>query len=262
MSTPPPAYAPVPPVSPEPAQPRLSEGQRLIDTFIAPRKTFGDIRVNSSWWVPWLLSTILGVAFGAVAAQKLDMVQFSRHQIEQSKFAQRQFEQLSPEQQEQNLRIRAAVSKVAFYVAPIFFAVLFGLVAAAVLMAVFNFGFAAEVTFSQAMAVVFYSFLPRAVLSILLGVSLLVASDPNSIDIAGNPMPTNAGFFMDPGGNKFLYSLISNLDLFALWTVVLLGMGFAVVSKNRKLTAGTAIATMCVIYGLLILIGAGFKAAF
>lgn len=262
MSTPPPAYAAVPPVSPEPGQPRLSEGERLVDTFIAPRKTFADIGVNSSWWVPWLLSTILGLAFGAVAAQKLDMVEFSRHQIEQSKFAQRQFEQLSPEQQEQNLRIRAAISKGAFYIAPIFFTVLFGLVAAAVLMGVFNFGFAAEVTFSQAMAIVFYSFLPRAILSILLGVSLLVASDPNSIDFTGNPMPTNVGFFMDPGGNKFIYSLISNVDLIALWTVVLLGLGFATVSKNKKLTAGTGIATMCVLYGLLILIGAGLKAAF
>jgi hypothetical protein len=262
MSTPPPTYAPVPsPVSPEPAQPRLSEGARLVNTFIAPRKTFEDIRLNSSWWVPWLLTAILSIAFGAIAAQKIDMVQFARHQVEQSKIAQRQFEQLSPEQQEQQIRIRAATTKVIFYIAPIF-SLIIGLVAAAVLMAVFNFGFAAEVTFPQSLAIVFYSFLPRAILAILLGVSLLVASDPNSIDIAGNPMPTNIGFFMDPGGNKFIYSLISNLDLFALWTVCLLGLGFAAVSRNKKLTPGTGIATMLVIYAVLIVIGAGLKAAF
>lgn len=261
MSTPPPAYAAAPPVSPEPGQPRLSEGERLIDTFIAPRKTFTDIRVNSSWWVPWLITTILSVAFGAIAAQKIDMVQFTRHQIEQSKFRQQQFEQLPADQQERQLQIGATFTKVVFYIAPVF-SLLFGLIAAAVLMAVFNFGFAAEVTFSQALAIVFYSFLPRSILALLMGISLLVASDPNSIDIAGNPMPTNLGFFMDPQGNKFLYSLISNIDIFALWTVVLMGLGFAVASRNKKLTAGTGITTLLVIYGVLIMAGAAFKAAF
>jgi hypothetical protein len=263
MSTPPPPmYGSAPaPISPEPAQPRLSEPARIINTFIAPRKTFEDIRVNASWWVPWLLATIIGVGFGAIVAQKIDMVQFTRHQIEQSKMRQRQMEQLSPEQQERQISMGAAITKVAFYISPIF-ALIIGLVVAAALMAVFNFGFAADVSFPQAMAIVFYSFLPRTILAILLSVSLLVASDPNSIDIGGNPMPTNFAFFMDPQGNKFLYSLISYVDLFALWSAILLGIGFAAVSKNKKLTTGTAVATMLVIYAVIMLIGAGFKSAF
>src|SRR5215467_1009117 len=116
MSTPPPpSYAPAPvPPSPEPAQPRLSEGSRIIDSFIAPKKTFEDIRVNSSWWVPWLLTTIIAVAFGAIAANKIDMAQFMRHQIEQSKAQSAQFDQLTPAQQEQQLRFASAFSKGIF----------------------------------------------------------------------------------------------------------------------------------------------------
>jgi hypothetical protein len=263
MSAPPPATNLSAP-GPQPAEafpPKLSEGARLIDTFIAPRKTFEDIRQNSSWWVPWLISAILSVAFGAIAAQRIDMVQFTRHQIEQSKMRQRQMEQLSPEQQERQIRFGATVTKVAFYVSPVF-SLIGGLVIAAVLMAVFNFGFAAEVSFPQAMAIVFYSFLPRGVLALLLGVSLLVSGDPNSIDIAGNPMPTNPGFFMDPQGNKFLYSLASGLDIFALWIVILLGLGFAAASSNRKLQASTTITTMLVIYAVVTLAIAAVKAAF
>lgn len=263
MSTPPPPMqgsAPVP-TSPESQQPRLSEGERLVDTFIAPRKTFEDIRVNASWWVPWLLTTILSLIFGAVAAQKIDMVQFTRHQIEQSKMRQRQMEQLSPEQQERQIQIGASFTKVAFYVSPIF-ALILGLIVAAVLMAVFNFGFAAEVSFPQALAIAFYAYLPRAIYAVLLTVSLLVASDPNSIDITGNPMPTNLAFFMNPDSNKFVYSLLSYIDLFAVWPAVLMGLGFSTVSAKRKLKAGTAIATMLVIYGLVALIGAGIKTAF
>lgn len=262
MSTPPPpTYAPSPQTSPEPAQPRLSETARLIDTFIAPRKTFADIRVNPRWWVAWLVSAVIGVVFAVVVVQKIDMVQLTRHQIEQSKVRQSQFEQLPPERQEQQLRFAANITKIAFYATP-FFGLILGVVFAAVLMGVFNFIFAAEVGFPEALAIVFYSLLPRSLYALLMSVSLGVASDPNSIDITGNPMPTNIGFFMDPQGNKFIYSLLSNLDLFAIWTVVLLGLGFATVSSNKKLTAGSGIATMCVIYGILILIGAAVKAAF
>jgi hypothetical protein len=254
-------YAPTPQPSSGPLPPRLSAGARLVNVFIAPRKTFEDVRVNSSWWVPWLVGVIVSFIFGAIAAQKIDMVEFARHQVEQSKFAQRQLEQLPPEQREKQIQLRANITKYTFYIVP-FFTILFGVIVGAVLMAVFNFGFAAEVTFSEALAIVFYAYLPRALFALLLGGSLLVASDPNSVDIAGNPMPTNPAFFMDPQGNKFLYSLLGYVDIFALWSTILMGLGFAVVSRNRKLTPSTGITTMLVVYGVLALIGSFFKAAF
>lgn len=261
MSTPPPPIAaPVEPGA-QPTQPGLSQLARLIDIFIAPGKTFEDLKLNASWWVPFLLGAIISLAFAAVVVQKIDLVRFSRQQIEQNKFAQKQIEQLPPEQQERAVQAGATRTKFFFYISPIV-GFIISLIVAAVLMGVFNFGFAADIPFKRALAIVFYSFFPRALYAVLLAVSLLVASDPNTIDIAGNPMPTNPGFFMDPQGNKFIYSLASNLDVIALWTVVLLGLGFSAASTNRKLKSSTTIATMCVIYGVLILIGAGLKAAF
>src|SRR5215831_7187838 len=195
MSTaPPPIAAPVPPAG-QPAQAGLSEASRLINTFFAPRKTFEDLQRNSRWWVPWLVATIFGILFSVVFVQKIDMVRFTRQQIEQSKLAQRQMDQLSPEQQERAIQQRAAINKVVFYISPVF-GLIGGLIMAAILMAVFNFGFAAEIPFGRALAVVFYSFLPRIIVVTLLVVSLWVAADPNTIDIANNPMPTNPAFFM------------------------------------------------------------------
>jgi Yip1 domain len=259
---PPPSFAPAPAsMTPEPQEPGLSEPARLLNTFISPTKTFADLRRNERWWVAWLVGAVLAVLFGVAAGQKADLMHIARQQVEQSKFAQRQFDQLSPEQQEQQLRIRATATKIIFYAAPVF-NLISGLICAAILMAIFSFGFGAEVPFPRAMAIVFYSFLPRAVYSTLLAVSLVFASDPSSIDLLGNPMPTNAGFFMDPQGNKFIYSFMSNLDLFAIWSVVLLGLGFATASSNRKLKPGTAIGTMLAIYFVLILIGAALKSVF
>jgi Yip1 domain len=261
MTTPPPPIAaPLQPGA-EPTQPGLSQAARLINIFIAPRKTFEDLRLNASWWVPFLLGAVISLAFGIVAVQKIDLVRLTRQQIEQNKFAQRQIEQLPPEQQERAYQQGATRSKFAFYLSPVI-GFIGSLICAGVLMGVFNFGFAAEIPFKRALAIVFYSFFPRALYAVLLAISLLVASDPNAIDIAGNPMPTNPGFFMDPQGNKFIYSLASNLDIMALWTVILLGLGFSAASTNKKLSSGTTIATMCVIYGGLILIIAGLKVAF
>jgi len=249
------------PVAAEPAGPGLSEPQRLINTFIAPKKTFEDLKRNSSWWVPWLISSICVLAFGIVAVQKIDMRQYVQQQVDKSPIAQKQLERLTPEQREQNLAIRATATKVIFYVFPVFI-LIGGLIYAAVLMGIFNFMLGAEVSFSRALAVVFYAGIPLTIRSILLIVSLFTSSDPSTIDISGNPMPTNPGFFLDPQGNKIIYALASAFDIFTIWYVLLLGIGFAVASTNRKPTTSTGVATLFATYGIIVLIGIGFKMVF
>src|SRR5258708_37692369 len=123
---------------------------------------------------------------------------------------------------------------------------MFGLVGdlfvAAFFLGIFNFGFAAEIRFQQALAVVMYAYLPRIFSAILTGVAILTSSDPNSIDFAhGNPIATNPAFFMNPDSNKILYTLASGLDIFAIWPAILLGFGFATVSSSLKLKPSTDI---------------------
>lgn len=259
MSTPPPIAAPVDP-NVQPSEPGLSEPQRIIDTFIAPRKTFEDLKRNSSWWVPFVLSAVVTLAFGILAVQRVDIGRFVQQQIERSPSAQKRLEQATPQQREQGIAIQTTITKFFFYAYP---GVIFigGLVFAAILMAVFNFILGGEVPFKRALAVVFYSFLPWNLATILLGVSLLVSSDPNSIDL-NNPMPTNVAFFLDPLGNKFAYAIAQSIDIFRIWAVVLLGLGFTVASSNRKPTLSTGVTTMFIIYGIVVLVGAGLKVVF
>jgi hypothetical protein len=64
------AAAIVPP--PDPQQPApLSEGQRLLDTFIAPSKTFTDLRRSAAWWAPFLISVVISVLFVGVVDHKI-----------------------------------------------------------------------------------------------------------------------------------------------------------------------------------------------
>ncbi|HEY1936730.1 MAG TPA: YIP1 family protein [Candidatus Angelobacter sp.] len=249
------------PITTESAAPGLSEPQRLVNTFIAPRKTFEDLKRNASWWAPWLISAVFALIFATVAVQKLDMGRFVQQQIDRSTRAQKRMEQLTPEQRAQSIALQTTITKVTFYMVP-FFLLIGGLITAAILMAVFNFILGAEVPFQRAIAIAFYAALPGILGSILLIVSVLVSADPSTIDIAGNPMPTSLGFFMDPEGNKVLYGLASALDIFKIWWVILLGLGFSIASSNRKPSVGTALTTTFVLYGIVVLIGIGFKVAF
>jgi Yip1 domain len=260
---PPPVNPPLPVIAAdEPTGPGLSEPQRLVNVFIAPSKTFTDIRRNASWWKPWLISTIIGLIFGVVAAQKIDMVRFAQQQIDKSPSAQRRMEQATPEQREQGLAMQAKITKYSFYAIPLFFGLVGGLIIAAIFMGVFNFILGAEISFQRALAVTFYSYFPGIIKTVLLCISLLAASDPNSIDIAGNPMPTNPAFFMDPMGNRFIYTLLSYVDIFAIWYVVLLGIGFALASSNRKVSTSTGISAVFTAYGLWALGAACLKLIF
>ena len=38
--------------------PPLSQAERVVDTFVAPRKTFTDIRRSASWWLPFVLMVL------------------------------------------------------------------------------------------------------------------------------------------------------------------------------------------------------------
>jgi hypothetical protein len=252
--------------SPEPAiiaptGPGLSEPQRLINVFIAPSKTFEDLKRNPSWWVPWVISAIVSLLAAFVIVQKVDLPRLAQHRLEQSKMGQRQLEQASPADRERILSIQVVSLKVSFFLRSIF-GLLFGLVIAAILMAVFNFGLAAEIPFQRAMAIVFYGSLPGLLKTVLLCLSLWFSADPGGIDPDINPVATNPGFFMDPQNGKFLYYLVSGVDVIAIWITVLLAIGFATASSNKKLTIGTALTTMFSIYAVLILVGAAVGSAF
>ena len=252
--------APLQPTAPEPAGPGLSEPQRLVNVFIAPSKTFADLQRNPSWWVPWLITGIFSIIFGAVAVQKIDIPRFLQQEIEKSPSAQRRLEQLTPEQRERGMAIQATIVKGTFFAFPVI-SLLSGLVIAVILMAVFNFMLGAEVPFQRAMAVVFYSYVPFIISTVLLTISIMVSSDPNTIDIT-NPMPTNPGFFMNPLSNRFIYAIASSLDIFSLWVVTLLGLGFAKASSNRKPSVSTGITTMFVVFAIFVLCRAAWRSIF
>src|SRR5579863_8162992 len=95
---PPVTSAPVPAAAAAPTAPPLSEAARIVNTFIAPSKTFTDLRRSAAWWGPWILISILSVAFMFTVGKQVTFEQASKNQVEHSRRAE-QFDKLPPDQQ-------------------------------------------------------------------------------------------------------------------------------------------------------------------
>ena len=248
-------------VAPEAPPPvKLSTMSRIINTFIAPSQTFTDLRHHTTWttWVaPWLLIAIVSWVFVAVMAQKIGFEQLAQNQLRLSPKRAEQLERLPPEQRARQMAISVTVSKVISYAIP-FFTLIFLVIVAAVLMATFNFGVGAEVPFKVALAIVFYASLPGLVKS-LLGIIIMFAGvDPEGF-VPQNPVATNPGHLINPAESPVLYSVLSSIDIVAIWTLVLTAIGFSCVSKMNK---GTTLGVVFGWYILVTLVGAGFAALF
>jgi hypothetical protein len=231
---------PPPPMIPEPVPEPLSQGSRIVNTIIAPTKTFDDLRRSASWWAPWVLMAIISLLFSATMARYVGFEQISKNQIARSSRAD-QFEKLPASQQAQQIRISVLITRYISYAYPLLMLLIF-VIMAAVLMGTFNLAAGAAVKFKVALAIVIYSSLP-GILGALLGiVSVLVGGMTGTLDREAfnitNPVATNVAYFMDPGGNRFLYALLTGVDVFVIWTITLMGIGFAC---NSKVKRGTAI---------------------
>ena len=76
----------------------LTEVERVVDTFVAPSKTFTDIKRNASWWVPWLLMSIFGLAMVFTVDKKLGMDTAYENQMRLSPKQMDKMDQLPPDQ--------------------------------------------------------------------------------------------------------------------------------------------------------------------
>lgn len=78
------AAAPLPPVASSPTQEAapLSQGARIINIFIAPSKTFTDLRRSAAWWAPFLLMTVVSLIFVYTAGQKIGFRKIMENQMQ------------------------------------------------------------------------------------------------------------------------------------------------------------------------------------
>jgi hypothetical protein len=239
-----------------PAAPERSFVQNLIDVILSPREAFEAIVAKPRFWLALAFYLALVITFTAVWVSKVDPAEFGKAQLIESG----QWDKMTPEQRAgaQSMQTRtvfAVFSGVGILVGtPIFL-----LVVAGTLLFVFRFFYAGEVTFKQSLGIVSHSFAALSLVTTpLLFLVFFLKGDWNL-----NPqsaLQANLTLFFDhDAASKALWAFAGSIDLFSLWVVWVLAVGFGVAS--RKAT-GSAIWGVAIPWALIVLMKVGWALVF
>jgi Yip1 domain len=234
------ATAPLPPNQPESStaqQPApLSQVERIINTFIAPSKTFTDLRRSASWWLPFLLICIVSLGFIYVVDKQIGFRKVTENQIHMSPKQERQLEGKPADQREQQINMRMVGTRYASYGTPLII-LFFTLIWTALLFATFKLGASADLKFKTTFAVMIYAGLPGMLKFLLAIVSISAGAAPDAFNI-NNPVATNLGYILGPEQiGTFLAGIATGLDVFTIWGLVLTAIGLSCISNLKRSTA-------------------------
>jgi hypothetical protein len=217
----------------------LSQMERVIDTFIAPSKTFNDILRDASWWLPWLLGALVTLGFSAAVQQKIGWDKTYSNILQHSSEAQQErFAQLSPDQQARQKAVAASFTKYIVWVSPVL-GLFFAAIAAGVLLMTLNFGLGGHAKFGQIFALWMYATLPWLIQGILAIIVLFAGLDPDAFNLR-NPVGTNLGYYLPSDSSQWLIALGTSIDVLNIWVLILVTIGCAIVARTKL--AATAMA--------------------
>jgi hypothetical protein len=238
----------------------MSQAQRVTSIFAAPSKTFEDIkRGNKSWWLPFIIMALVGYIFFAAVASKITMQTVVDNQMKlASEKQQEAMAKAPPEQQAMTNKISLYVTEGIFAAGPVFL-LLIAAVVSLVLWGTINFAFGGKASFGAVFAVWFFANLPSVVKTLLGIVVIYAGGTPETFNIK-NYAPTNVAAFLPVmDTNKAIYALASSLDVITIWSLILMGMGIAIVAGVKRSSGYMAVFGWWI---LIVLIGTGWAAAF
>jgi hypothetical protein len=211
----------------ENAAPRMSEAGRLSGVLFDPKKAFADIAARPSWILPIVLSAIVGLAFVYLFTSRVGWDRYF-HQIAETNS---RMQQMEPAQRETAIQMQIKFGPIFGYIFSVVGPPLMALIVGAVVLLMAKLGGAA-LKFKQTFAMASWASLPRVIAGIL-AIVVMYIKNPDEFNLQ-NPLAFNLGAFMEPPPNsgKFIYSLATSIDLFAIWAILLLAVGLSVAARK------------------------------
>ena len=89
---------------------------------------------------------------------------------------------------------------------------------------------------------------------------ILFLKDPATVDLQ-NVVASNPGALLSDDAAKWLVTLLSSIDVFAIWTMILLAIGFSA-TDSKKLSFGKSLVLVIIPWILFTVVKVGLVAAF
>lgn len=145
------------------------------------------------------------------------------------------------------ISITASIMQVSLWAWPVF--VLASAAIGALLLWVgFNFILGGAGTYPGMFAVMIFAYLPGIFRSVLSAAVLLFGETENFN--LNDPVGTNPGFYLGSDSSVFLKTFLSSVDVFSLWTLILMGIGGAIVARVKVKNGVAMVLTVWLIYAL------------
>lgn len=230
----------------------MSAVGRLVNVIVEPKRAFADIVARPGWWVPMILLAVLSVVFMAAFSSRVGWERYMRHQFETNK----QTQNMPVEQRENLVQTQAKYAGpfgtgMAVVMIPVSMLVISG-----VMVFMFTTVLGGSVNFKQTLGVVSHSMVPGLISTPLI-LAVMYMKDPSDFDL-NNPAGFNLGFYMDPLSTPaWLVSLGSSIDVFSIWTILLIATGMSVATRKPWKTSLMGVAAP---WALIVLIKVGWAA--
>jgi hypothetical protein len=246
-------------VTPEPTpQSFLS---RLIGVYFSPGETFQDIGRAPRVLLPIIVLALLTLAAVFVTFERLPMDRVFNQRIEEA-VQSGQINEEQAERQREGMKRMAPFMKYGIPFVAAISVIIITLVIAGVAKLV-SLMMGTENNFMPLWSVAIYTTLAISIISTILFLILLFVKPADEFDIT-NPLGSNLAALLPMLGvselPKFLKALLTYVDVFFIWKIILLGIGFAAVS--RKLKTSTAITITSIVAVVFALGGAAWTAMF
>jgi hypothetical protein len=220
----------------------MGEIRRLAGIFWEPRPVFEDLAAKPRFLVPLILLTVLSTVYLAAFAKVIGFEDLTRRQLESNP----RTAQLPAEQRERAIEQGAKFAAPMAYAGGIVGITLVSLLVAGVLLGCMNLAGGAKLRYSQAFSITCYSWLPSGIAQVL-ALIILFLKDPADFDLQ-HPLPLNVGAFLDRASvGGFVHSLASSIDLFSIWIILLMALGFSTAAK--KMSFGKALGLVLLPWG-------------
>jgi hypothetical protein len=247
----------------EPA--RLGPFARLTGTLLSPGETFADVNRKATIIAPMIIAVLTVLASTLFFQWRVhpDWDSIFRAQIK--KRLEKTNQTLTEEQMQQQLSIAKTIGKftpiIAAVVTPIFFVVLAGIFALGLMF------IQAKTTFKRILSVVAWTSAGITIVATVVTMASLMIRDEEglrSIDPTQSSgiAPTNVAAFLPSEASPVIKAIAGSLDVFTIWTLILLTIGFAAIAGSRKITSGKTATVVFGFWAVFVLLKVVWAAAF
>ena len=229
---------------------------RLIGALVAPGETFRSIAERPTWLPPLLVLALLGGAVSFVLQMRTDPEEMVRGQLEAIKVdvPQKQVDEMIEDAENRTTGTKAGLAAIGAVIQPILYA------AMAVLFWIGFRLFGSEMDYLRSLATTLHGYLPLAVGS-LINLPLMFTRETLTFEEASNGgvLVSSLKALAPEDAPAVTEVLLGSIDLFTVWSLILLAIGYREVAKVSPAVASGIV----ILFWLVFVVGkVGIAAAF